>query len=156
MQEPGRLSTGATLACEIPVPQDLIKTWIQEAGEQIICQIEMWAFLALRVTMGSIFTAIPTVAWIDNEAARYALMKGSADSASLRNMARLNQHADLKGPSMIWYERVASFSNPADAPSRGGLQKACLELGAEPFELPDVSGLVKDVLKLSRQPWADL
>ena len=149
-------ATGATLACEIPVPQDLIKTWIQEAGEQIICQIEMWAFLALRVTMGSIFTAIPTVAWIDNEAARYALMKGSADSASLRNMARLNQHADLKGPSMIWYERVASFSNPADAPSRGGLQKACLELGAEPFELPDVSGLVRDVLKLSRQPWADL
>ena len=149
-------ATGATLACEIPVPQDLIATWIREAGEQIICQIEMWAFLALRVTMGNIFTAVPTVAWIDNEAARYALMKGSADSASLRKMARLNQHADLKAPSMIWYERVASFSNPADAPSRGGLHKACLELGAEPFVLPDVSDLVKDVLRLSRQPWADL
>ena len=138
------------------MPQDLIATWIREAGEQIICQIEMWAFLALRVTMGNIFTAVPTVAWIDNEAARYALMKGSADSASLRNMARLNQHADLKAPSMIWYERVASFSNPADAPFRGGLHKACLELGAEPFVLPDVSDLVKDVLRLSRQPWADL
>ena len=149
-------ATGATLTCDIPVPQELIKVWLREAGEQIICQIEMWAFLALRVAMSSNFTAIPVVAWIDNEAARYALMKGSADSVSLRNMARLSQHAELVSPSLIWYERVASFSNPADLPSRGGLSRACAEFGAEPFELPDVSLLVQDLLRLSTQPWADL
>ena len=113
-------ATGATLTCDIPVPQELIEVWLREAGQQIICQIEMWAFLALRVAMSRNFTAIPVVAWIDNEAARYALMKGSADSVSLRNMARLSQHVELVSPSLIWYERVASFSNPADLPSRGG------------------------------------
>ena len=80
-------ATGKTIACDIPVPQDLINLWIKEAGEQIICQIEMWAFLALRVTMKQSFQSIPVVAWIDNEAARFALMKGTADSVTLRSMA---------------------------------------------------------------------
>ncbi|CAE7239379.1 unnamed protein product, partial [Symbiodinium sp. CCMP2456] len=63
---------------------ELIHSWLRDAGEQIICQIEMWAFLALRVAMCERFHAVPVVAWIDNEAARYALMKGTADSVSLR------------------------------------------------------------------------
>ena len=71
-------------------------------------------------------------------------------------MARLSQHVELGSPSLIWYERVASFSNPADLPSRGGLSRACAEFGAEPFELPDVSQLEQDLLRLSTQPWADL
>ena len=33
------------------------------------------------------FQSIPVVAWIDNEAARFALMKGTADSVTLRSMA---------------------------------------------------------------------
>ncbi|CAE7225523.1 unnamed protein product, partial [Symbiodinium sp. CCMP2456] len=149
-------ATGATFACEIPVPQELVRSWLRDAGEQIICQIEMWAFLALRVAMCERFHAMPVLAWIDNEAARYALMKGTADSVSLRNMARLSQHAELTSPALIWFERVASFSNPADLPSRGGLVQACVEYGAEPFELPDVSELVRQLLRLSDQPWAEI
>ena len=121
-------ATGATFACEIPVPQELIDSWLRDAGEQIICQIEMWAFLALRVAMCERFHAVPVVAWIDNEASRYALMKGTADSVSLRNMARLSQHAEITSPSLIWYERVASFSNPADLPSKI-LAQVCFVVG---------------------------
>lgn len=116
----------------------------------------MWAFLALRAAMCERFHAVPVVAWIDNEASRYALMKGTADSVSLRNMARLSQHAEITSPSLIWYERVASFSNPADLPSRGGLLQACSEYGAEAFQLPDVSDLVQKLLRLSNQPWAEI
>ena len=74
------------------------------------------------------FHAVPVVAWIDNEASRYALMKGTADSVSLRNMARLSQHAEITSPSLIWYERVASFSNPADLPSKI-LAQVCFVVG---------------------------
>jgi hypothetical protein len=35
-------------------------------------------------------------------------------------MARILQHVELKYPSLICFERVSSFSNPADSPSRGG------------------------------------
>ena len=35
-------TTGRTLVCNIPVPSALVDMWIAEAGEQIICQIEMW------------------------------------------------------------------------------------------------------------------
>eukprot|EP00439_Symbiodinium_sp_Y106_P029147 s3646_g3.t1 len=129
---------------------------IRDAGEQIICQIEMWAFLALRVAMKQSFQSIPVVAWIDNEAARFALMKGTADSATPRSMARVSQQAELQSASLIWYERVASFSNPADLPSRGGLAQACLDFGAEAFELPDVSHLSATLLRLSDDPWAEL
>ncbi|CAE7276556.1 unnamed protein product [Symbiodinium sp. CCMP2592] len=149
-------ATGKTLACTIPVPQTLIDLWVREAGEQIICQIEMWAFLALRVAMKQNFQSTPVISWIDNEAARFALMKGTADSATLRSMARVSQHFELQSASLIWFERVASFSNPSDMPSRGHLAQACKDCGAEAFELPDVSHLTAMLLRLSREPWAEL
>ena len=149
-------ATGKTIACDIPVPQALIDLWIREAGEQIICQIEMWAFLALRVTMKQSFQSIPVVAWIDNESARFALTKGTADSVTLRSMARVSQHTELESHSLIWYERVASFSNPGDLPSRGGLAQACRDFGAEAFELPSVERLTSVLLRLSDEPWAEL
>ena len=149
-------ATGKTIACDIPVPQELINLWIKEAGEQIMCQIEMWAFLALRVAMKQSFQSIPVVAWIDNEAARFALMKGMADSVTLRSMARVSQHAELESASLIWYERVASFSKPGDLPSRGGLVQACRDYGAEAFKLPSVERLTSVLLRLSDEPWAEL
>ena len=57
------------------------------------------AFLALRVAMKPSFQSIPTVAWVDNEAARFALMKGTADSFTLRCMARVSQHVELQSSS---------------------------------------------------------
>ncbi len=59
--------------------------------------------------------------FVDNEAARGALIKGSTSSAASAGLvgefwdvvARLGAH--------VWVERVASHSNPADAPSRNSL-----------------------------------
>ena len=98
------------------------------------------------------FQSIPVVAWIDNESARFALTKGTADSVTLRSMARVSQHTELESQSLIWYERA----NPGDLPSRGGLAQACRDFGAEAFELPSVERLTSVLLRLSDEPWAEL
>ena len=58
------------------------------------------------------------IAWIDNDSARYAILKGNSDSFSLRALCRVNQQIELEAPSSVWYERASSYSNPSDGPSR--------------------------------------
>ena len=57
--------------------------------------------------------------FIDNDAARHALIRMA--SSNLRTSALLRDLANLqmRYPAYIWYSRVPSFSNIADAPSRG-------------------------------------
>ena len=120
--EDGRACAGAVFVngqngkgwvAEVEIPDALIQSWIKEVGSQIICQIEYYAFLVLRFCVAKEILNQQAVAWIDNEAARSAATKGSADSASLRSMARVSQHLELECPTILWMERVASFSNPA-------------------------------------------
>ena len=131
--------TGETVVREIVVPATLINLWQTQVGEQIICQIEFFAFLAARFEYRAQLENSSTIAWIDNEAARFAASKGSATSISLMAMARLVQTLEAGSPGMVWVERVCSFSNPADKPSR----KQCTETAQlfnamhhEPIELP--------------------
>ena len=103
----------------ILVPGVLIDTWRQEVGEQLICQIELFAFLAVRFCFADKMHNRAVIAWVDNEAARFAASKCTASSPSLAAMPRVLQALEGIKPSLIWIERIASFSNPADDPSRG-------------------------------------
>ncbi len=60
--------------------------------------------------------------YIDNEAARYGLIKGTSPT---RDSAWLIQEfwtAETKNESNSWIQRVPSASNCADGPSRGRFQ----------------------------------
>ena len=59
----------------ISVPDILIDIWKQEVGEQLICQIELFAFLAVRFCYADRMHNRAVIAWIDNEAARFAAAK---------------------------------------------------------------------------------
>ena len=107
-----------TIAFEIAVPTELVELWLRDVGDQIICQIEMFAYIAVRYRLHEDLLNKAGIAWIDNDPARYAILKGASDSFSLRAMCRLNQQLELESPSLIWYERVSSYSNPSDGPSR--------------------------------------
>ena len=75
--------------------------------------------------------------WVDNEAARYALIKGQSLSRTMNVLAREFYDADSSHSSYGWIERVPSYSNGADDPSRGRPEIACDLLGTsswEPFE----------------------
>ena len=63
--------------------------------------------------------------FIDNEAARYSLIKGASPSLSMFLILGEVSMIDSSQPTGAWYERVASSSNIADLPSRGDHMKAC-------------------------------
>ena len=56
---------------------------------------------------------------VDNESARFALIKASSGKTSMQAMATFFHELDAVYPAFCWIERVPSKSNPADLPSRG-------------------------------------
>jgi len=124
---------------EVDVPPALIHLWTEEVGSQIICQIELYAYLAARCEYRHLFRNRGVIAWVDNEAARFAASKGAAQSPTLTAMARVIQQIEISHPAIVWVERVSSYSNPADKPSRNQCQAAAQLYGAihdpEPIKL---------------------
>ena len=110
---------------EILVPKNVLEAWEASVGEQLICQIEMYAFMVARYHFREVIHNKAAIAWIDNEAARYAVSKGTASSPSLVAMARVLQSWETQWPTLMWVERVASFSNPADGPSKTQGDRDC-------------------------------
>lgn len=94
------------------MPLKLVAMWLQEVGDQLICQIQLFAFLTARFECRDRFNNRGVIAWLDNEAARFAASKGTARSTTLIAMARVLQQLEITCPSVIWGERVCSFSNP--------------------------------------------
>ena len=148
--------SGTTTVREIHIPEVLIKLWTREAGEQIICQIEFFAYLAARFEYKGKMENRAVIAWIDNESARYAASKGSASSISLMAMARVIQFLEAKSPSITWIERVCSFSNPADKPSRNQCKEAALLFNAmhdtNPIQLQEK--VILAIQELTKDPYA--
>ena len=56
--------------------------------------------------------------FVDNDAARASLIKMSTDVASMRVMLLRLAELLAEVPCFPWFARVASSSNPGDAPSR--------------------------------------
>ena len=141
-------------AFTIDVPQRLTSHWLDKAGEQIISQIELWALVLVKWVFRERFTGRRIVAWIDNEAARACTIKASSPSPTMRALARVIGDLDVSFPSMTWYERVCSFSNPSDLPSRGNIRQAlvdyCLKDGGMIHGDDD---LVDLVLQLADEPY---
>ena len=77
----------------------------------------MFAYVPVRNKLHTQLLNKVGISWIDNDAARFAILTGTTESFSLRAMCRVNQQIELESPSSIWYERVSSYSNPSDGPS---------------------------------------
>lgn len=111
------------------VPPRMVEAWKNSSGEQIICQIEMYAALVMRFHYRDLLLNRPCMFFIDNEATRIALLKGSSPSISLFRMTHAISVLDSAKPCGIWYERVPSFSNIGDLPSRGKSEEAAALIG---------------------------
>ena len=116
--------SGEALVFEVEIPTEFVRLWLEEVGDQLISQIEFFVYLVLRFHCRDVLLNRLGIAWIDNEAARYVAIKGSSDSFSLMSMSRVLQQVELEKPSSVWLERVCSFSNPNDMPSRKQTKQA--------------------------------
>ena len=112
------------------VPSRLVEAWRTEVGEQLICEIEMFAVLASLIQLNEVLTSRRVVWWIDNDATRSVTIKGSSRSWAMHALARVYAELDHQWPSMWWVCRVPSYSNPGDAPSRDQGEEVLGAVGA--------------------------
>ena len=123
------------------VPQRLLDFWLQNAGEQVICEVELYAHVVVRWLHRHSFQGEFGLCFIDNEASRYALVKATSQSACMRAMVYMLCLLEARHPFLAWHERVPSQSNPADMPSREDWQECCSLFNGIPMgdiELPPV------------------
>ncbi|OLP93607.1 hypothetical protein AK812_SmicGene24498 [Symbiodinium microadriaticum] len=128
------------------LPDNLVKAWLSEVGEQIIGQIELYAVLVMRCFLKDDIAGRRTVFWCDNEAARFGLIRNESHSRSMDVMLRAFAKVEDESLSFTWISRVPSASNPSDAPSRGDGQsvlKLARATRVEPFpDFQDSQSLV--------------
>jgi hypothetical protein len=94
------------------VPEALLAKWKGVVGEQLICQIELYVMVVLRWSFSRRFMNRRTLWWVDNDAARFALIKGISPSLTMKQLVRLFYHFEVESPTYSWIERIPSASNP--------------------------------------------
>ena len=120
------------------VPERLILHWQRGGLSQIITQVELLAVIWAKFTLSTCLNNRRVIFFIDNEAARLGLIKGSSPSKDCMNLITSYYDIEVEYPSITWFARVPSHSNPSDAPSRGHSEQ--------------VTSYLKDVVKMPVSP----
>ena len=116
---------------EVSVPSALIRHWARGGAKQLIIFLEMWPILVFLSRYGRRFHNRRVVVFIDNNAVRDALIKGSSPLCDLFCMLALCSYYISSNSICSWFTRVASDSNPGDDPSRGRAKEMAELIGAE-------------------------
>ena len=104
----------------------VVQHWGDVVGKQLICQAELMAFAIVRVHYEALLTNRSCIAFIDNEAARFALIKGASPSTTMFDLVDYLALVGSRSPCAVWFERVCTHSNLADLPSRGRAEEAAV------------------------------
>ncbi|CAE7572657.1 unnamed protein product, partial [Symbiodinium necroappetens] len=95
---------------------------------QLICHIELFVIVAVRWIFSDQFLNRRLILFVDNEASRFAILKGGSGSRGMNALTRAFDSLDVTHPCFYWLDRVPSFSNVADGPSKPPAQR-CVLLG---------------------------
>ena len=113
------------------IPEEMITFWGKCVGDQLITQIELYPLVVWRWIAGARWLDRRILCFIDNEPARFTMIRGTSPSLASRLLVKAFVKAERKAPAFCWFARVPSFSNVADAPSRGLAEQTARQLGAE-------------------------
>eukprot|EP00971_Amphidinium_carterae_P003984 79294-Amphidinium_carterae.1 len=101
------------------VPENTVKAWLQEGCVHPVCRAEVVPLVAARVLWREKLRNRRVLAFLDSNAVLHAAVKGMSNDSFLKTSLKRLCLEQLACPSLFWYCRVPTFSNPADAPSRG-------------------------------------
>jgi hypothetical protein len=134
------LASGRRAVCRGVVPEVLLERWKGMVGEHVICQIELYVMVLVRWVFKQWLCNRRTIWCVDNDAARFCVIKGLSPSLSMKTLIREFYAVDAQDPTYSWVERVPSLSNVADGPSRNDCSEALELLGIDTitdFEHPN-------------------
>ena len=100
------------------VAPEVITFWTSGKPGQTIGQAELLPIVMARKFWGCRFAGRRVFFFIDNDAARDGLIKGSSDSPMSQSLITMFYRTELTKPCWPWFARVSSAANPADEPSR--------------------------------------
>ena len=110
--------TNTRLVFEDMVDDRLLEKWRKLVGDQLICQIELVVLVLIRWELKEDFEGRRIFIFVDNNAARSAILKGTSRSSSMYTLVQAFYAVETTNPGYWWLERVPSSSNPSDEPSR--------------------------------------
>ena len=136
--------TGLRTAIGGSIPNSLVEAWHDLGTDHVITLAEAFAVLLARVVFREILTQRRALFFVDNEGARYSLIKGVSPTLALLQIVQLFHACSEEDQCMQWVERVPSKSNIADLPSRGQTEKALSIIGGSAYNATvDVEAVAK-------------
>ena len=134
------------------IPQQIINKWTSSGSKQVIAQAELLTVVAMRYNLRHMLHRKKVIFFIDNEAARFALIKSVSGRSSMQSLASAFHRCDLSYECFHWIERVASQSNPADLPTRNGTDVLLKMTGGKYAGKVTIDeSLLSDVLETSEE-----
>ena len=116
-------SGGSPFVYDGVVPSNIVTKWMDAGSKQIIAQAELFTLVVLRDSLKRILHNRKAIFFIDNEAARFCIIKALSNVSSMQVLASHFHELDVEWQCYHWVERVPSLSNPADLPTRGKLHE---------------------------------
>ena len=98
--------------------------WHLDIDDQIITQAEAYAALLARSAYSTLLQRRRCIIFVDNESARFSLIKGASPSRTLLMIAVLFHDLESQDEAIMWIETAPSASKIADLPSRGLVSEA--------------------------------
>lgn len=123
--------TGTRIVHSIAIPDAVTRCWSDRGKAQLIAELELIPIVVAFETYKSLLSGRRVLMFVDNNAIRDAVAKGSSKAISIFVLlAQLHWLVALT-QCMPWISRVPTKSNIGDLPSRDRAADAAKLLGAE-------------------------
>ena len=96
----------------------MLEQFMTDGRETIIGELETLTVALSLLPWGEYVCSSQLMIYIDNEGAKFALIRGYSDAPAITSICVLTATALDKEMILPWYSRVPSSSNIADFPSR--------------------------------------
>jgi hypothetical protein len=127
---------GAKLFFCYEVPEELKEKWRDRAEQnQLVFVAEICPLVIARVIWAKYLKDAPVLQFVDNDAARWSVIRGYTTSEAGAGLIDKFWELDISLRCRTWTDRVRSESNLGDAPSRFD-KMAMLKLGFEETAVP--------------------
>ncbi|CAE7297403.1 unnamed protein product [Symbiodinium sp. CCMP2592] len=137
------------------IPSSLIELWHQDTEDQVIAQAEAFAMVIARDYAATFAKGRRTFFFVDNDSARYCMIRGSSPVRALLALAHAFYASECRDQLVTWIERVPSASNVADLPSRGECAAAAKMVGGRVINIDSIVKIAAQRCSdVSALPWS--